>query len=146
MKNIILVTHGELATGILSSLKLIYGEVENIGTVTITASENMGEVKETIYKKIKEFNNDFPTIIITDITNGSTTQVGLSIMNERKNTYLISGLNLGLLLEVILGDFTQNENKNKELLREIIEDAKETISFLNDEIEEIVISKDSDEL
>jgi mannose/fructose/sorbose-specific phosphotransferase system IIA component len=146
MKNIILVTHGELAIGILSSLKLIYGEVENIGTVTITASENMGEIKETIYKKIKEFNNDFPTIIITDITNGSTTQVGLSIMNERKNTYLISGVNLGLLLEVILGDFTHDENKNKELLREIVENAKETISFLNDEIEEIVISKDSDEL
>lgn len=135
-----------MAIGILSSLKLIYGEVENIGTVTITASENMGEIKETIYKKIKEFNNDFPTIIITDITNGSTTQVGLSIMNERKNTYLISGVNLGLLLEVILGDFTHDENKNKELLREIVENAKETISFLNDEIEEIVISKDSDEL
>lgn len=48
MKNIILVTHGELAIGILSSLKLIYGEVENIGTVIITASENMGEIKERI--------------------------------------------------------------------------------------------------
>ncbi|WP_294705572.1 hypothetical protein [uncultured Fusobacterium sp.] len=146
MKNIILVTHGELAIGILSSLKLIYGEVENIGTVIITASENMGEIKERIYKKIKEFNNDFPTIIITDITNGSTTQVGLSIMSERKNIYLISGLNLGLLLEVILGDFTQEEDKNKELLREIVENAKETISFLNDETEKIIISKDSDEL
>lgn len=67
-------------------------------------------------------------------------------MSERKNIYLISGLNLGLLLEVILGDFTQEEDKNKELLREIVENAKETISFLNDETEKIIISKDSDEL
>ena len=31
MKNIVLVTHGEFATGIVTSLELVYGKSENLG-------------------------------------------------------------------------------------------------------------------
>lgn len=132
MKNIILVTHGEFATGIVTSLELVYGKSENLETVTIHSSETLKEIIKNIQDKITGFNNNLPTVIITDIAGGSTTQAALEILSSNENTYLLTGLSLGLLLEVVLADMTDSDEENKEILREIIENTRQTINFVND--------------
>lgn len=132
MKNIVLVTHGEFATGIVTSLELVYGKSENLETVTIHSSETLKEIIKNIQDKITGFNNNLPTVIITDIAGGSTTQATLEILSSNENTYLLTGLSLGLLLEVVLADMTDSDEENKEILREIIENTRQTINFVND--------------
>lgn len=132
MKNIILVTHGEFATGIVTSLELVYGKSENLETVTIHSSETLKEIIKNIQDKITGFNNNLPTVIITDIAGGSTTQAALEILSANENVYLLTGLSLGLLLEVVLADMTDSDEENKEILREIIENTRQTINFVND--------------
>lgn len=132
MKNIVLVTHGEFATGIVTSLELVYGKSENLETVTIHSSETLKEIIKNIQDKITGFNNNLPTVIITDISGGSTTQAALEILSSNENTYLLTGLSLGLLLEVVLADMTDSDEENKEILREIIENTRQTINFVND--------------
>ena len=82
MKNIVLVTHGEFATGIVTSLELVYGKSENLETVTIHSSETLKEIIKNIQDKITGFNNNLPTVIITDIAGGSTTQAALEILSS----------------------------------------------------------------
>ena len=132
MKNIVLVTHGEFATGIVTSLELVYGKSENLETVTIHSSETLKEIIKNIQDKITGFNNNLATVIITDIAGGSTTQAALEILSSNENTYLLTGLSLGLLLEVVLADMTDSDEENKEILREIIENTRQTINFVND--------------
>ena len=132
MKNIVLVTHGEFATGIVTSLELVYGKSENLETVTIHSSETLKEIIKNIQDKITGFNNNLPTVIITDIAGGSTTQAALEILSSNENTYLLTGLSLGLLLDVVLADMTDSDEENKEILREIIENTRQTINFVND--------------
>ena len=132
MKNIVLVTHGEFATGIVTSLELVYGKSENLETVTIHSSETLKEIIKNIQDKITGFNNNLPTVIITEIAGGSTTQAALEILSSNENTYLLTGLSLGLLLEVVLADMTDSDEENKEILREIIENTRQTINFVND--------------
>ena len=132
MKNIVLVTHGEFATGIVTSLELVYGKSENLETVTIHSSETLKEIIKNIQDKITGFNNNLPTVIITDIAGGSTTQAALEILSANENVYLLTGLSLGLLLEVVLADMTDSDEENKEILREIIENTRQTINFVND--------------
>ena len=132
MKNIVLVTHGEFATGIVTSLELVYGKSENLETITIHSSETLKEIIKNIQDKITGFNNNLPTVIITDIAGGSTTQAALEILSSNENTYLLTGLSLGLLLEVVLADMTDSDEENKEILREIIENTRQTINFVND--------------
>ena len=132
MKNIVLVTHGEFATGIVTSLELVYGKSENLETVTIHSSETLKEIIKNIQDKITGFNDNLPTVIITDIAGGSTTQAALEILSSNENTYLLTGLSLGLLLEVVLADMTDSDEENKEILREIIENTRQTINFVND--------------
>ena len=132
MKNIVLVTHGGFATGIVTSLELVYGKSENLETVTIHSSETLKEIIKNIQDKIIGFNNNLPTVIITDIAGGSTTQAALEILSSNENIYLLTGLSLGLLLEVVLADMTDSDEENKEILREIIENTRQTINFVND--------------
>ena len=124
MKNIVLVTHGEFATGIVTSLELVYGKSENLETVTIHSSETLKEIIKNIQDKITGFNNNLPTVIITDIAGGSTTQAALEILSSNENTYLLTGLSLGLLLEVVLADMTDSDEENKEILRYNIDGGK----------------------
>lgn len=146
MKNIILVTHGEFATGIVTSLELVYGKPKNLETVTIHSSETLKEIIKNIQDKITGFNNNFSTVIITDIAGGSTTQAALEILSSNENIYLLTGLSLGLLLEVVLADMTNIDEENKEILREIIENTRQTINFVNDFSESEIEEFDDGEL
>lgn len=140
MKNIVLVTHGSFAEGILTSLKLVYGNTEN------TASESIQEILSMIRKRIDEFKNDDPVVIITDIAGGSTTQAALEALSYKDNIYLLTGLSLGLLLEVVLADFTDSKAENIEILNEIIENSRQTINLITDLEENIDSVRDNCEL
>ena len=146
MKNIVLVTHGSFAEGILTSLKLVYGNTENTASVTITASESIQEILSMIRKRIDEFKNDDPVVIITDIAGGSTTQAALEALSYKDNISLLTGLSLGLLLEVVLADFTDSKAENIEILNEIIENSRQTINLITDLEENIDSVRDNCEL
>jgi mannose/fructose-specific phosphotransferase system component IIA len=141
MKNIILLTHGDFSKGIAQSSRFIVGAVENITPLSITLNETVEEVKGMIEKSWKDFNNQEPTVIITDLPGGSTTQAAIQFLSEHENFYLISGLNLGLLLELILAELTEDHESNLEILRNIVEGARQTITLVND-----ISTEDTDDL
>lgn len=141
MKNIILLTHGDFSKGIAQSSRYILGEVENLTPLSITLNETIDETKGMIESAWRAFHNDLPTIILTDLPGGSTTQAALSYLADNPGLYLISGLNLGLLLDIVMLDLTQDYETNLKLLRESAEESKENIKLLNDlesaEVEDI---------
>jgi mannose/fructose-specific phosphotransferase system component IIA len=132
MKNIVLLTHGDFSKGIAQSSRFIVGAVENIVALSITLNETIEQTIEMIEKSLKAFNNQLPTIIVTDLPGGSTTQAAIKFLSEHENVYLITGLNLGLLLELIMVDFAEDYVSNLEILRNIVEGARQTITLVND--------------
>lgn len=71
-------------------------------------------------------------IVVTDMAAGSTTQAALRIISEYENVYLLTGLNLGLLIGLLMTDLTDQKEENIKLLKSIAAQAKDTILFLND--------------
>lgn len=132
MKNIILLTHGDFSRGIAESTRYILGEIENVVPISITLNETIDTIKGMIDTARHGLLNDYPTVIITDLPGGSTTQAALSYIAGRKDFFLISGLNLGLLLDVAMLDLTDNYEANLKLLRESAEESKENIKLIND--------------
>lgn len=130
-KNIILLTHGDLAIGIAQSVKLILGEISAL----ISLSVGLDETIETIMDKIQEAMNCFtdnkPIVIVTDIPGGSTTQTAIKMLAKEK-VYVITGLNLGLILGLIMVELTDNRNKNIKELNKVILDARSTIRLIYD--------------
>ncbi|CUX50917.1 PTS system mannose-specific EIIAB component [Clostridium sp. C105KSO15] len=144
MKNIILVTHGDFAKGILTSLDLVVGKTENIDFVSISARETIPDITAMIDAKIEGFHNDACTVIISDIAGGSTTRAAMELLVRRKNIYLITGLNLGLLLEVALLPLSGEDSSDRQALKYAIESSKSTMSLVNDIMDEQDFSQMSD--
>ncbi|WHH57156.1 hypothetical protein [Petroclostridium sp. X23] len=131
MKNIILLTHGEFSKGMAQSCRYILGNVENIQAVSITLNESIEQICDMLDNAWRNFGNTNPVVVVTDLPGGSTTQAAIKFLSVHKNFYLITGLNLGLLLELIMAELTEDYNSNLVILGKIVEESKQTVSLIN---------------
>ncbi|MFB1050038.1 PTS sugar transporter subunit IIA [Paraliobacillus sp. JSM ZJ581] len=138
MKKILVATHARFAEGIVSSTNLILGEQENLHFINAYTDETpFNEKLEAFITKLDEQDT---LIVFTDIFGGSVNQTTLGYLN-RENVYLISGVNLPVLLEVVmLGEDQINEEK----LKEIVNTSREQIIFANGEINKMKENADDD--
>lgn len=98
MNNIILVGHGNFATGLESAVKLILGNSEKLVAIDFIASMSREELKSKVESKLGDEQN----IILTDVLGGTPFNVSAELVNE--NTKVIYGTNLGILLEIVSSD------------------------------------------
>lgn len=129
MKHILLLTHGAFAEGIKTSAELIAGTCDNITTMCIDENDAPQMVSDRIREYLNQLPNEDVKLILTDIPGGSTTQGALPFTSDEKNIYVMTGLNLGLLLELVLG--CHGEDVEADLHR-AIENAQGTMQLLND--------------
>ncbi|GEN94014.1 PTS sugar transporter subunit IIA [Pediococcus ethanolidurans] len=127
MRNILVLTHGEFANGIKDSLKLITG-VSSLNTLTISEDDTPKTIKEQIELFLENNKNSGEMIILTDIPGGSSTQFAFPYLKNYQNLYVVSELNLALLLEIVLS----NEENTDKLLHTAIDNAKASLTYLND--------------
>lgn len=144
MNNIILLTHGEFSKGIAQSCRFILGEVPNLTALSISLDETIDEASEMIVNARAAFENDEQTILITDIPGGSTTQAAIRVLAEQPDLYLVTGLNLGLLAALLMLDLTDNESENRQHIRMVIAQARDTIMLVNDRMGNTGINGDEE--
>lgn len=129
MNHIILLTHGEFSKGIAQSLTFILGDVADVTPLSITLNETVDETVDMIEKV---YCPDKKTILITDIPGGSTTQSSIRMLEMHPEIYLVSGLNLGLLLSLAMLELTDDREENLANIRQVIAEAKDTLTLVND--------------
>ena len=81
---------------------------------------------------LERFPAEDPVILMTDIPVGSTTQIAIPFLEDYANLYIVTGLNLGLLLEVALNPM---EDDVSTILREAVEASRQTLLFINDQLD-----------
>lgn len=124
MVKIILVTHGNLAQEMLSTAAQIIGKPADEGFATFAVTTAASVEKEAA--KLKQCLETCPegAVILTDIFGGSATNISLMASKEFANCYVITGLNLSMLLTAI------NSRKKlaaKELSERIEADGKRAV-------------------
>ena len=131
MNHVVLLTHGEFSKGIAQSCEFILGNVPDLKALGITMETSMEQAADMLREAVESFGNQ-KVIVVTDMAAGSTTQAALRIIPEYENVYLLTGLNLGLLIGLLMTDLTDQKEENVKLLKSIAAQAKDTILFLND--------------
>lgn len=130
MKKILLLTHGEFSKGIKTSLDVIISDSSMVDAMSVGVSDSPAEIKERIQQYIDQVDEEVPIFILTDIPAGSTTTNAAQYVPYRNNIYLITGMNLGMLLAFALESV--EEGNVRENVLSIIEDAKNTMVYVND--------------
>lgn len=131
---ILIATHGIFADGIYESLKIIAGEKNNVERLNAYVDKNIDYSK--LIKDIVSNHNykESNLLVITDLFGGSVNNEFLKYIMQYP-FYLVSGLNLGMLLEFVLS----TKELNNETIKEIIDRSKNNIVLCND----ILHSEDS---
>ena len=101
MTGIILVGHGNFATGLSSAANLIFGELEKFEALDFTIDTTPEILERKIEEKIKEFGNNNGILIFSDIAGGTPFKVSSLASLKYSIVKVFAGTNLPLLLEVL---------------------------------------------
>ena len=137
MNRFLIVTHSNLAIGMIGSLNLIYGDTASIETYCLTELTKMDEIGESVSTWLSKGKEGDLNFIVTDIAIGSTTKACLPFY---KQAHLISGLNLPLMLTLLTTSF--EEATVEEQINKCIIECRESLVYLNPMIESTMESED----
>lgn len=132
---LLLVSHGDIAEGMRKTVTTFFGGTE-LYTACVSYENGVASLKEKVEKHFEEW-GDEQVVICSDLKGGSANQTVREYLN-RPNTFLVSGTNLALILQLIMVP-----KVTKESLQEIIDNAKNDLMLVNDE--PIGIIDDDDE-
>lgn len=136
MKQILIATHGKMASGIRYTAELIVGKMAEITTIDayVTPEDN-------VEKKFEEYfaNHENDRIFVfTDLMGGSVNQKLLGY-SQKESVTLITGTNLPVLMQVMMAD----DDVTEEEIQEFIDDSREELQMVNLDGGKKAASKDS---
>lgn len=112
MTDILIASHGHMASGIQSSLDILTGMGEKVHV--IDAYVDQTDYTPEIDKFIK--NAKRPAVIFTDLLGGSVNQKVTLKAAQEKNIFIVTQMNLAIIMAVLL----DSEPLTKEHLQELI--------------------------
>lgn len=96
---LLIATHGLLAKGFKSCLEIIVGNVEKVDVLSCYVDElDIDSYLEQYFK----MHHDEKIIICSDVFGGSVNQKIISKTNGLGNCFLLTGINLPLLLNILI--------------------------------------------
>ncbi len=131
MKGLLLLSHGNLAEGVLDTLGYFFAnEMEQVAALVLTVEDDLESFTEKLKKKIETVDRGDGTIIFTDLAAGTPTNVATALLLEGgqyKNITLVTGLNLPMVIEAM------NARDSDDIdFRDIVEIGKSEIKHVNE--------------
>lgn len=109
---ILIVGHGEYATGVKSAIKLLTGVSEGLDAINLNDDITHDEFTEIIKEYVK-VNSDL--IVFADISGGAPFQITSRevLLNEdSENQYVVGGVALGCILEIVMNTVVVGGNED----------------------------------
>ena len=126
---IFLSSHGHLASGLKSSMQILYGSCDDITVFDAYVDErSVAEELEMFFEKVKTGEQ---VLLISDLY-GSSVNQAMSMYLDRPDTTLIAGANLALLLGL-----AGRESMTRKELEELVVQSREMLRIVELEKEEI---------
>lgn len=119
MKKLLLASHGKLASGLKSTIGIIYGECDYITSIDSYGED--GDPDEKIKDYFNNIEENDEVIVLVDIAFGSVAQKIIPLQKE--NITIISGMNITLALGILTSDNWNN-------LIDTINESRESISIV----------------
>ena len=130
MKGIILTTHGDLASGLYSTIKMIAGSFANIRIVEFHDGDNIEQLDKSIENAYKELNYS-DIFVLSDLAGGTPFNRSVMTLADKENVQFVAGVNFAMLYQALSSEIEDNE----EFLEDIITISKQSIVTYKQEIE-----------
>ena len=99
MIGMVLVTHGQLATGFRAALEHVVGPQSQFETVTIGPEDDMEQRRKEILAAVKHVDSGVGVVVLTDMFGGTPSNLAISVMNGGQ-VEVVAGINLPMLIKL----------------------------------------------
>lgn len=103
MVGIVVVSHGDMAEGMIDAARMIVGQMEGVTTVSLKESDAVEDLMGRIEIAVNEVDQGEGILILVDAFGASPFNASARLALGRKNIEIISGMNLPMLLELAVG-------------------------------------------
>ena len=128
MLKIFLSSHGHLASGMKSSLDILAGESSKLTVFDAYVDEQ--SVKQKLDEFYETVTDEDTVVLLSDLYGGSVNSTMYTYLTK-KNTYLVAGINLAFLLEIVM-----QEEVTKESLANLVAQSREMMCLVELNTEE----------
>ena len=125
-KKLLIATHSVFADGIKNAMELVTGEQNSVSTLCAYTND-MTEVETPIKEIIDALCDDEELIVTTDIFGGRVNNEFMKYLSK-SNIYLIAGVNLPLLFELIMN--LESEN-TVQMIETAVKNARKQLQYCN---------------
>lgn len=124
MKKVLVASHGHLASGIRSSIEILTGMADMVEAVDCYVDDS--DFTPRIQAFIDSVGPEDEAVIFTDIYGGSVFQKVVLMEPEKRGIVHVTGMNLGLVIETLLGA----EPVTADLIKQSVELARATMQVV----------------
>lgn len=130
-------SHGKMASGILSSIEILFGNTSD-KLFVYDAYIDETSIYDVLDNYFESIEKNETVVLLSDLLGGSVNQAMIKYL-ERSNTYLIAGVNLTLVLELM----ATQEVDHLSLL-ELVNQSREMLMLVELEKMDLTIEEDED--
>ena len=124
MIGIVLVSHGDLASGLLRAAEIIAGKIENTVTVDISPKMGMEEIHSTVEAAIRTVDTGKGVLLLIDMFGGTPSNIGLSFLATHE-VEVVTGVNLPMMVKLPIA---RQEMSLPELAKHLLEYGRRNIT------------------
>jgi mannose/fructose/sorbose-specific phosphotransferase system IIA component len=103
MIQVILASHGHLATALADTARMIVGQKRPIRTLSLTPGMGPEEIAAELRGIVEASPSGTEFLILMDLFGGSPSTACAQVMADDPRIEIVTGVNLPMLLEVLLG-------------------------------------------
>ncbi|WAA09115.1 PTS sugar transporter subunit IIA [Fervidibacillus albus] len=130
MIGLVIATHGKMSDGLVDAAELIIGSTDNIETLNLNQGDNVQDLNKQMLEAIQKVDQQDGVIVFTDLFGASPyNQATLAVHSlpkeQREKIFIITGINLPMLLEAINQRMVGTSLQNA--VSAILDSAKESV-------------------
>ena len=133
MRQYIIASHAHFATGIKESTELLTGARDNVHDLSMFV-DGRDDVAEEAAKLLAQLPEEDDVVVCTDLFGGSVNNEFTKIIQTRPRTYLVTNMNLPLLIQLFFAD---EATPTEQVIRDIVAADDTRVKFVNDLLGEV---------
>lgn len=101
MVGIVVISHGKMCEGIVDSLSMVAGNVDQLEVVSLKPGMTPDGYMEMLKTAVNKVNTGTGAVVFTDILGGTPFNTAIQLTRE-EDLGIVTGMNLPMLIEVVL--------------------------------------------
>ena len=125
---VIVVSHGNFAQGLVDSVQMLVGEQENLVAYGLRPEQTNTDLRDELEEELKKTPKEEEVLFLTDLFHGTPFNMVVDLMRDYK-FYHLTGINIPLTIEVMMGRYA--DSSAEEICQSVIEEAPDTVKYVN---------------